>query len=59
MSAATVKLAACQQCLDVWPADELTPDGNGDQVCPDCHSTNEGIADADYAAFRSYAYVGR
>jgi hypothetical protein len=49
----------CAQCLDVWPVDELRPDANLDAICPDCAATNEGVAEADAAAFRSYAYAGR
>lgn len=56
MSAQVTAMAVCAECDDVWDADELRPDANGDAICPDCRITGWGVAEADGAAFRLYAY---
>lgn len=52
-------LRPCTQCERVWDTDELVLDANLDLICPDCVSTNEGVAEADAAAYRAYMYAGR
>lgn len=49
----------CNECLGVWPLDELGEDANGDPQCPDCRATSEGLLYADAAAYHSYMFAGR
>lgn len=47
---------ACARCTRTWDLSDLSPDGNGDQVCCDCHASDPGD---DRAEYRSYAHAGR